>query len=115
MEWISKIKAFYHRKLDGYSFEEYLIMFVTCSIFLPYFCSIAADPVYIADLSDRLHGSARPQSSAGHRMLSVRLCLLFCFPVVVSACVTTTGIGMVQSLGMLIIFRVLYVLPQHHQ
>ena len=42
MEWISKIKAFYHRKLDGYSFEEYLIMFVTCSIFLPYFCSIAA-------------------------------------------------------------------------
>ena len=37
-----KYQSVYHRKLDGYSFEEYLIMFVTCSIFLPYFCSLIA-------------------------------------------------------------------------
>ena len=42
MNLIERAKAFYHRKLDGYTLDEYLIMFVTCSIFLPYFCSIAA-------------------------------------------------------------------------
>lgn len=39
---IERMLAFYHRKLDGYTLDEYLIMFVTCSIFLPYFCSLAA-------------------------------------------------------------------------
>ena len=42
MNLIERAKAFYHRKLDGYTLDEYLIMFVTCSIFLPYFCAIAA-------------------------------------------------------------------------
>ena len=32
---------FYHRKFDGYDFEEYLIMAAVCSIFLPFFCSLA--------------------------------------------------------------------------
>lgn len=31
---------FYHRKFDGYDFEEYLIMAAVCSIFLPFFCSL---------------------------------------------------------------------------
>jgi len=32
---------FYHRKFDGYDTEEYMIMFAVCSIFLPFFCSLA--------------------------------------------------------------------------
>ena len=77
MEWISKIKAFYHRKLDGYSFEEYLIMFVTCSIFLPYFCSIAAVPLTLCYLIFTHQLSAIIRRTP-HAFLC--LCLLFSFP-----------------------------------
>lgn len=37
-----KLVAFLHRKLDGFTLDEYLIMFVVCSIFLPFFCSLIA-------------------------------------------------------------------------
>ena len=36
------VVAFLHRKLDNFSFDEYLIMFVVCTIFLPFYCSIIA-------------------------------------------------------------------------
>ncbi len=39
---IERIKRFIHRKLDGYTFEEYLVMFVCASIFLPFVGSIIA-------------------------------------------------------------------------
>ena len=39
---MDKIAAFLHRKLDNFSFDEYLIMFVVCTIFLPFYCSIIA-------------------------------------------------------------------------
>ena len=39
---IERIKQFIHCKLDGYTFEEYLVMFVCASIFLPFVGSIAA-------------------------------------------------------------------------
>ena len=38
---------FYHRKFDGYDFEEYLIMAAVCSIFLPFFCSLAVIAVVL--------------------------------------------------------------------
>ena len=37
---IQRALNFYHRKFDGYDFEEYLIMAAVCSIFLPFFCSL---------------------------------------------------------------------------
>lgn len=85
MEWISKIKAFYHRKLDGYSFEEYLIMFVTCSIFLPYFCSIAAVLFTLCYLIFTHQLSA---IISGHRMLSLPLPSVF-FPLLYLHFMTT--------------------------
>lgn len=39
---ISRTMTFLHRKLDGYQLEEYMIMFVAASIFLPFYCSIVA-------------------------------------------------------------------------
>lgn len=38
---------FYHRKFDGYDFEEYLIMVAVCSIFLPFFCSLTVIAVIL--------------------------------------------------------------------
>ena len=40
MTWSEKAIAFYHRKFDGYDIEQYMIMAVVCSIFLPFFCSL---------------------------------------------------------------------------
>lgn len=99
MEWISKIKAFYHRKFDGYSFEEYLIMFVTCSIFLPYFCSIAAVLFTLCYLI-----FTHQLSAIIRRTPHAFFAFAFCFLSFVVSAFYDNGIGMVQSLGMLIIF-----------
>ena len=34
--------GFLHRKLDHFSFEEYLVIFVLCTVLLPFYCSIIA-------------------------------------------------------------------------
>ena len=39
---MDRLKAFLHRKLDGFTLDEYLIMFVVCSIFLPFYCCLMA-------------------------------------------------------------------------
>ena len=39
---MERFMGFLHRKLDHFSFEEYLIIFVLCTIFLPFYCSIIA-------------------------------------------------------------------------
>ena len=39
---MNTLKAFLHRKLDGFTLDEYMIMFVVCSIFLPFYCSLIA-------------------------------------------------------------------------
>lgn len=44
-EWrniVERLVGFLYRKLDHFSFDEYLIMFVVCTIFLPFYCSIIA-------------------------------------------------------------------------
>ena len=68
MNLLERAKAFYHRKLDGYTLDEYLIMFVTCSIFLPYFCSIAAIIIvliYLAFTGRLIPARCLPSSSPG--------------------------------------------------
>lgn len=39
---MERLKAFFHRKLDGFTLDEYIIMFVVCSIFLPFYCCLIA-------------------------------------------------------------------------
>ena len=39
---MERLKAFLHRKLDGFTLDEYIIMFVVCSIFLPFYCCLIA-------------------------------------------------------------------------
>ena len=39
---MERLKAFIHRKLDGFTLDEYIIMFVVCSIFLPFYCCLIA-------------------------------------------------------------------------
>lgn len=39
---MERITNFIHRKLDYFSFDEYLIIFVLCSFFLPFYCSVIA-------------------------------------------------------------------------
>lgn len=39
---MERISNFIHRKLDYFSFDEYLIIFVLCSFFLPFYCSVIA-------------------------------------------------------------------------
>ena len=99
MEWITRIKAFYHRKLDGYTFEEYLIMFVTCSIFLPYFCSVAAIGFTLGYLAFT-HQLVRIIRHTPRAFLAFAFCLL---SFIVSA-LYHNSIGMAQSFVMLLIF-----------
>lgn len=99
MEWIAQIKAFYHRKLDGYTFEEYLIMFVTCSIFLPYFCSVAAIVFTLAYLA-WTHQLVKIVRQTPRALFAFAFCLL---AFVVSA-FYDNAIGMAQSFVMLLIF-----------
>ncbi len=33
---MERISSFLHRKLDNFTLDEYIIMFVVCSIFLPF-------------------------------------------------------------------------------
>ena len=99
MEWITRIKAFYHRKLDGYTFEEYLIMFVTCSIFLPYFCSVAAIGFTLGYLAFT-HQLVRIIRQTPRVFLAFAFCLL---SFIVSA-LYHNSIGMAQSFVMLLIF-----------
>ena len=99
MEWITRIKAFYHRKLDGYTFEEYLIMFVTCSIFLPYFCSVAAIGFTLGYLAFT-HQLVRIIRQTPRAFLAFAFCLL---SFIVSA-LYHNSIGMAQSFVMLLIF-----------
>ena len=39
---MERFMGFLHRKLDHFSFEEYLVIFVLCTVFLPFYCSIFA-------------------------------------------------------------------------
>lgn len=39
---VKRWRLFLHRKFDNYSFEEYFIMFIVCTIFLPYYVSVLA-------------------------------------------------------------------------
>ncbi|WP_235846379.1 O-antigen ligase family protein [Merdibacter massiliensis] len=99
MRWIENIKAFYHRKLDGYSFEEYLIMFVTCSIFLPYFCSLIAIVFVLCYLAYT------------HQLIKIIrktprafFIFLFCMLSFAVSAYYQNDTGMVQSFVMLLIF-----------
>lgn len=44
---MEKIYAFLYRKLDNFSFDEYLMMFALCSLFLPYYCSVIAMSIIV--------------------------------------------------------------------
>ncbi len=99
MDWTSRIKSFYHRKLDGYTFEEYLIMFVTCSIFLPYFCSMAAIVITLCYLA------------ATHQLIPIVkrtprafFAFAFCALSFAVSAYYHNQIGMLQSFVMLLIF-----------
>lgn len=39
---MQRFNAFLHRKLDGFTLDEYIIMFVVCSLFLPFYCCLIA-------------------------------------------------------------------------
>ena len=98
MNLLKRAKAFYHRKLDGYTLDEYLIMFVTCSIFLPYFCSIAAIIIVLIYLAftGRLIRIIRTTPRSLFAFVFAGL------SVVVSLCYGNL-LGVVQTLGMLLI------------
>lgn len=42
MNLLARAKHFLHRKFDGYSIEEYMIMLVVSCIYLPFYCSLIA-------------------------------------------------------------------------
>ena len=44
---MNKLSAFLQRKLDNFSFDEYLIMFALCTIFLPYYCNVIAMTIIV--------------------------------------------------------------------
>lgn len=98
MNLLERAKAFYHRKLDGYTLDEYLIMFVTCSIFLPYFCSIAAIIIVLIYLAftGRLIRIIRTTPRSLFAFVFAGL------SVVVSLCYGNL-LGVVQTLGLLLI------------
>lgn len=50
LDVVDKTKKFLHRKFDGYSCEEYMVMFVVTTIYLPFYCSLIAVVAVLAYL-----------------------------------------------------------------
>ncbi len=44
---MERLYAFLHRKLDNFSFDEYLMMFALCTLFLPYYCCILSMSIIV--------------------------------------------------------------------
>ena len=58
---MERISAFLHRKLDNFTLDEYIIMFVVCSIFLPFefpLLAIAGVLLYLC-ATGRMNGNIR--------------------------------------------------------
>lgn len=96
---IERIKRFIHRKLDGYTFEEYLVMVVGASIFLPFVGSIAAILFVVGYLlyKRKLWKIIKTVPKAGYLLLFVGITILV-------ACLHQNYLGALCGMGMLIIF-----------
>lgn len=94
-----KILKFYHRKFDGYDKEEYLIMVAVCSIFLPFFCSLA---VIILILLYLLIKKRLPEMIQEYP--KSKYIFLFCGITGIVSLLYQNYLGAVCSIGILVVF-----------
>ena len=94
-----RVKKFYHRKFDGFQFEEYLLIFTATTIFLPFFFSLGAIVVVLLYLlyKGRLLPIVKQYPKAKYP-------LIFC---VLTFCVSLyygNNLGAICSVGILVVF-----------
>lgn len=94
---MSRLTAFLHRKLDGFTFDEYMIMIVVCSIFLPFYCSLMA----IAGVLLYLFFEKRI-SSIIKQVPRARWAIVFCIVTGIAALVNGNYLGALCSVGLLL-------------
>ena len=100
---MDKIAAFLHRKLDNFSFDEYLIMFVVCTIFLPFYCSIIAIISVLLYLTIQERMKTIIQS-----VPRSKFAIAFCLLASLVAAFHQNWLGAVCGIGILVIFLFIF-------
>lgn len=91
--------TFLHRKLDGYQLEEYMVMFVAASIYLPFWCSLIAILLVLAYLACK-----KRIPSILKEFPKSKYPLLFCVLTFSISLLYGNYLGALCSLGILAIF-----------
>lgn len=94
---MNRLKGFLHRKLDGFTLDEYLIMIVVCSIFLPFYCCLFA----IAGVLIYLSFEKRLMSII-YQVPRARWAIVFCVVTGIASLVNGNYLGGACSLGLLL-------------
>lgn len=96
---MNRLSAFLHRKLDNFTLDEYIIMFVVCSIFLPFEFSIIAvcGVLLYLGIKKRLVDIIQSVPRA-------KFAILFCFITTVVALLYGNMLGALCGVGMLVLF-----------
>lgn len=96
---LRSLSDFLHRKLDGFTCDEYIIMFLVCSIFLPFYCSmiVIAGILFYLLIKGRLLGIIRNISKS-------YFAIAFCIITTLVALFYKNWLGAVCGVAILLIF-----------
>lgn len=100
---MNRLSAFLHRKLDNFTLDEYIIMFVVCSIFLPFeFSLIAICGVLIyLGFKKRLKGII-------NNIPKAKFAILFCVITTFVAFLYGNILGVFCGIGILLLFLFIF-------
>lgn len=100
---MNRLSAFLHRKLDNFTLDEYIIMFVVCSIFLPFefpLITICGVLIYLG-IKKRLKGIINSVPKA-------KFAILFCGITTVVAFLYGNILGGFCGIGILLLFLFIF-------
>lgn len=100
---MERIKHFLHRKLDGYSIDEYIIMVVCASVFLPFYFSIIAIVLAIVYLC--ISGKIKRVLTA---VPKAKYLYIFIALITILSLINGNMLGALCSLGILVIFLFIF-------
>ena len=100
---MERISAFLHRKLDNFTLDEYIIMFVVCSIFLPFefpLLAIAGVLLYLC-ATGRMKGIIQAVPKSGFM-------IVFCLLTSAIAFISGNLLGGVCGIGILLLMLFIF-------
>lgn len=105
---MERIKHFLHRKLDGYTIDEYIIMIVCASLFLPFYFCLIAIVLTIAYLcvSGKIKEVLTAIPKAKHLYTFIAL-------ITILSLISGNMLGALCSLGILVVFIFIFYYRLH--